>query len=81
MELASSKMCAAFSTASSAGHRLDVRASFCFEKCEHGPNAKIDGDLVSRCTPEKAIEALHGKSDCESKCKRHGTNPEDGESE
>jgi NADH-quinone oxidoreductase subunit G len=42
-------------------HRLDVRAGFCFEKCEHGPNAKIDGVLVSHCTPEKAVQALQGK--------------------
>src|SRR5215469_2769343 len=39
-------------------NRLDVRASFCFERCEHGPNASIDG-AVCTCTPESIIEILN----------------------
>jgi len=39
-------------------NRLDVRASFCFERCEHGPNASIDG-AVYTCTPESIIEILN----------------------
>ncbi len=38
---------------------LDVRAAFCFEKCEHGPTVMIDGEHIPHCTAEKAIAALH----------------------
>lgn len=41
-------------------NRLDVRASFCYERCEHGPNASIDG-AVCTCTPESIIEILDEK--------------------
>jgi iron-only hydrogenase group A len=40
-------------------NRLDVRASFCFERCEHGPNVSIDGEGACACTPESAIEILN----------------------
>jgi NADH-quinone oxidoreductase subunit G len=40
-------------------NRLDVRASFCFERCEYGPNASIDGEGVCACTPESLIEILN----------------------
>jgi NADH-quinone oxidoreductase subunit G len=43
-------------------NRLDVRASFCFERCEHGPNASIDGAMCT-CTPESIIEILNEKID------------------
>jgi NADH-quinone oxidoreductase subunit G len=39
-------------------NRLDVRASFCFEKCESGPTVMIDGQHISHCTAEKAIDAI-----------------------
>jgi NADH-quinone oxidoreductase subunit G len=41
--------------------RFDVRAGFCFEKCEHGPNVMIDGECVHHCTAAKAIEALNSR--------------------
>jgi NADH-quinone oxidoreductase subunit G len=40
-------------------NRLDLRAGFCFEKCEHGPTVMIDGEHVPCCTAEKAIEVLN----------------------
>jgi iron-only hydrogenase group A len=39
--------------------RLDVRASFCFEKCEGGPTVMIGDEHISHCTAEKAIEVLN----------------------
>jgi len=41
--------------------RLDVRAGFCFEKCETGPTVMIDGQHVGNCTAEKAIEVINSK--------------------
>jgi len=41
--------------------KIDVRAGFCFEKCECGPNAKIDGEYVHHCTAAKAIEVLNSR--------------------
>jgi NADH-quinone oxidoreductase subunit G len=41
--------------------RLDVRASFCFEQCEHGPNVMIDGECVHNCTAAKAIDELNSR--------------------
>jgi NADH-quinone oxidoreductase subunit G len=42
-------------------NRLDVRASFCFERCEHGPNISIGGEGVCACTPESVINILNEK--------------------
>lgn len=42
-------------------NRLDVRAAFCFEECEHGPNATIDDEHVHRCTAENTIELLNDR--------------------
>lgn len=39
--------------------RLDVRAGFCFEKCETGPTVMIDGRHVPQCTEAKAIEVIN----------------------
>ena len=41
-------------------NKLDVRASFCFERCEHGPNASIDG-AVCTCTPESIVDIINEK--------------------
>lgn len=38
--------------------RLDLRAGFCFEKCEHGPTVMVDGAHVPFCTAERAIAEL-----------------------
>ena len=40
-------------------NRLDVRAGFCFEKCECGPTVMIDGEHVPECTADKAIEVIN----------------------
>jgi NADH-quinone oxidoreductase subunit G len=37
---------------------VDIRASFCFENCEHGPTVKIGETRVSHCTLKKANEVL-----------------------
>jgi NADH-quinone oxidoreductase subunit G len=42
----------------SLGNLVDIRASFCFENCEHGPTVKIGETRVSHCTLEKANEVL-----------------------
>jgi NADH-quinone oxidoreductase subunit G len=41
--------------------RLDVRAGFCFEKCESGPTVMIGGEHVHHCTAAKAIEVLNSR--------------------
>jgi NADH-quinone oxidoreductase subunit G len=41
--------------------RLDVRAGFCFEKCETGPTVMIGGEHVHHCTAAKAIEVLNSR--------------------
>ena len=41
--------------------RLDVRAGFCFEKCETGPTVMIDGQHVCECTAAKAIEVINSR--------------------
>jgi NADH-quinone oxidoreductase subunit G len=37
---------------------VDIRASFCFENCEHGPTVKVGDTRVDHCTLEKACEVL-----------------------
>jgi NADH-quinone oxidoreductase subunit G len=41
--------------------RLDVRAGFCFEKCESGPTVMIGGEHVHHCTAAKAVEVLNSR--------------------
>jgi NADH-quinone oxidoreductase subunit G len=40
------------------GGRVNVKASFCFEKCKTGPTIKVGSRIVEGCTIEKAIEAI-----------------------
>ncbi|MGD0730339.1 MAG: NADH-dependent [FeFe] hydrogenase, group A6 [Terracidiphilus sp.] len=47
-------------------NRLDVRAGFCFEKCECGPTVMVGGEHIPCCTAEKAIEAVSIKLDNDS---------------
>ena len=47
------------------GNRLDLRAGFCFEKCEHGPNVTIDGQHIPCCSAEKAIRELDRRLEAE----------------
>ncbi|EFL52165.1 hydrogenase, Fe-only [Solidesulfovibrio fructosivorans JJ]] len=37
---------------------VDVRASFCHEKCADGPTVQINGDVMTHCTLESVIAAL-----------------------
>lgn len=38
--------------------RVNVNASFCFEKCDKGPTIKVGSRIIEGCTIEKAIEAI-----------------------
>ncbi len=40
------------------GARVNVKASFCFEKCDKGPTIKVGSRIIEGCTIEKAIEAI-----------------------
>jgi NADH-quinone oxidoreductase subunit G len=40
---------------------VDVKATFCMEKCGEGPNVLIGDEHISRCTYEKAVEVLNSK--------------------
>lgn len=42
-------------------NRLEVRAAFCLEECEHGPNAIVDGEHIHHCTVDNAIEFLNSR--------------------
>jgi NADH-quinone oxidoreductase subunit G len=39
--------------------KLDVRAGFCFERCESGPTVMIGGEHIENCTAAKAIEEIN----------------------
>jgi NADH-quinone oxidoreductase subunit G len=54
--------------------KLDVRASFCFEKCETGPTVMIGGEHIPHCTTTKAIEEINSRivnDDPAQKCDGH----------
>ncbi len=51
-------------------NRLDVRAAFCLEQCEHGPNAMIDGECAHHCTAEGVIDLLNCRIESEGKGER-----------
>jgi NADH-quinone oxidoreductase subunit G len=40
------------------GARVNVKASFCFEKCDKGPTIKVGSRIIEGCTIEKAVEAI-----------------------
>ena len=40
---------------------VDIRAAFCYEKCEGGPTVTVDGETISNCTVEKALAVMHSK--------------------
>ncbi len=40
---------------------VDIQATFCFEKCGQAPNVMIGDQLISKCTFEKAREALNAE--------------------
>jgi NADH-quinone oxidoreductase subunit G len=47
--------------------RVDVAASFCFEKCEHGPTVQVDGEMHHHCTAPQACAILQAHLDKQSK--------------
>ncbi|MBP1747719.1 MAG: hydA [Deltaproteobacteria bacterium] len=38
--------------------RINVKASFCFEKCDKGPTIKVGSRIIEGCTTEMAIDAI-----------------------
>jgi len=50
-------------------NRLEVRAAFCLEECEHGPNAIVDGEHVHHCTADKVIEIVSSRIEDNEHCK------------
>ena len=34
--------------------KVDINASFCFEKCDHGPTVSVDGNKIQWCTAHAA---------------------------
>jgi NADH-quinone oxidoreductase subunit G len=38
--------------------RVNVKASFCFEKCDKGPTIKVGNRIIEGCTTDMAIEAI-----------------------
>jgi len=45
--------------------RVKITASFCFEKCAHGPTVEVDGKQIHHCTSHKASEAVQAKINAE----------------
>ncbi len=41
--------------------RVNISASFCFEKCDQGPTVTVDGQRLPRCTAKTAVAAMEGK--------------------
>jgi NADH-quinone oxidoreductase subunit G len=39
-------------------HVVDVKATFCFERCGRGPTVQVGDTVIEKCTFEKAKEAL-----------------------
>ncbi|HRU05340.1 MAG TPA: [FeFe] hydrogenase, group A [Candidatus Brocadiia bacterium] len=38
--------------------RVQVKATFCFEKCDKGPNVRVGGVSIDQCTLDKAMSAI-----------------------
>jgi NADH-quinone oxidoreductase subunit G len=55
---------------------LDVRAGFCFEKCETGPTVMIDGVHLAHGTAAKAIEILERRIEDDSADQTAGADSE-----
>jgi hydrogenase, Fe-only len=48
-------------------NQLDVRAAFCLEQCEHGPNVVIDGECKHHSTAESTIALIDRRIESEAK--------------
>ena len=42
-------------------HAVDVKATFCFERCGRGPTITVGDTLIEKCTFEKACDALNNE--------------------
>jgi NADH-quinone oxidoreductase subunit G len=42
--------------------KVQISASFCFERCEHGPTVNIGGEEIPRCTMDAARRAIEKKT-------------------
>ncbi|MDD3345271.1 MAG: NADH-dependent [FeFe] hydrogenase, group A6 [Candidatus Omnitrophica bacterium] len=40
------------------GDKIEVKASFCFERCDRGPVVKVGGETIEHCTFEKVRERV-----------------------
>ncbi|MEX1376180.1 MAG: NADH-dependent [FeFe] hydrogenase, group A6 [Eubacteriales bacterium] len=38
--------------------RLEIQATFCYEKCDRGPVVRIGDEIIEKCTPEIAIKEI-----------------------
>jgi NADH-quinone oxidoreductase subunit G len=38
--------------------RVQMNATFCYERCNKGPNVRIGEEVIEKCTLEKAIQAI-----------------------
>ena len=43
------------------GGKVQVQASFCFERCGEGPNVAVGENIISQATLEKVIGAIHAE--------------------
>ena len=41
--------------------RVQVQASFCFERCGEGPNVAVGETIISQATLEKVVQAIHAE--------------------
>ena len=45
-------------------NQVEVQATFCLEKCGHGPNVSVDDDVISHATTGKIMSAIESKLGC-----------------
>jgi len=48
-------------------NQIDVRAAFCMEQCEHGPNAIVNGQIIHECVAASVITAVENHVESEEK--------------
>jgi NADH-quinone oxidoreductase subunit G len=48
-------------------NQLDVRAAFCLEQCEHGPNVVVDSECIHHSTAESTIALINSRVESETR--------------
>jgi NADH-quinone oxidoreductase subunit G len=43
------------------GDMVDIKASFCFEKCDRGPSVEVGGEALEHCTFERARDLIQAQ--------------------